>query len=338
MCYEAGCFGYEPARGMQAMGAKVYVIAPQNWDEQGKGQVNDKHDAQVICRRLSEYLALASEGIEHRAHSLARGGGAAGARADARAIAAGVAAAPGDRAQPFVELGDGGERALVGGVELGRDPPGGAAVGHIAQLESWKRIIEAIEEQLGKIEAELRAAAPRKLIFGEGELTHELLARELIDPERFRNGRQVGNYFGLCPSESTSERATTDGLDHQARQSAPAPLDGRNGLAGNSLSAQLSGAPPVGSAAGRSQSLCRCPQESDRGPGASTGRRPLANRHRASAGPRTWAGLQSTAQLKNAHRRRNFTEKKKLSRPRRKTLWNGAPSTPPLSAIKELDL
>ena len=41
------------------MGVKVYVIAPQNWDEAGKRQVNDKHDAQVICRRLSEYLALA---------------------------------------------------------------------------------------------------------------------------------------------------------------------------------------------------------------------------------------------------------------------------------------
>jgi transposase len=59
VCYEAGCFGYGPARRMEAMGVKVYVIAPQNWDEQGKGQVNDKHDAQVICRRLSEYLALA---------------------------------------------------------------------------------------------------------------------------------------------------------------------------------------------------------------------------------------------------------------------------------------
>ena len=57
VCYEAGCFGYEPARRMQAMGAEVYVIAPQDWDEQGKRQVNDKHDAQVMCRRLSEYLA-----------------------------------------------------------------------------------------------------------------------------------------------------------------------------------------------------------------------------------------------------------------------------------------
>ena len=56
VCYEAGCFGYERARRMQAMGVEVYAIASQNWDEQGKGQVNDKHDAQVMCRRLSEYL------------------------------------------------------------------------------------------------------------------------------------------------------------------------------------------------------------------------------------------------------------------------------------------
>ena len=67
VCYEAGCFGYQPARRMQKMGVKVYVIAPQNWDEQGKGQVNDKHDAQVICRRLSEYLAG-----HHKALSIVR--------------------------------------------------------------------------------------------------------------------------------------------------------------------------------------------------------------------------------------------------------------------------
>ncbi len=53
---------------------------------------------------------------------------------------------------------------------------------------------------------QLKKAAPGKLLFGEGELTHELLARELIDPQRFRNARQVGNYFGLCPRESTSDQ------------------------------------------------------------------------------------------------------------------------------------
>ena len=78
VCYEAGCFGYEPARRMQAMGVEVYVIAPQNWDEQGKRQVNDKHDAQVMCRRLERIPRWASQGAEHRADSLAGGGGAPG--------------------------------------------------------------------------------------------------------------------------------------------------------------------------------------------------------------------------------------------------------------------
>jgi transposase len=35
-------------------------------------------------------------------------------------------------------------------------------------------------------------------------LTHVLLKRELLNMKRFKNARQVGNYFGLCPSESSS--------------------------------------------------------------------------------------------------------------------------------------
>ena len=79
VCYEAGCFGYEPARRMQAMGVEVYVIAPQNWDEQGKRQVNDKHDAQVMCRRLSEYLAGHDKALSI-VRIPSRGGGARGRR------------------------------------------------------------------------------------------------------------------------------------------------------------------------------------------------------------------------------------------------------------------
>ena len=69
----------------------------------------------------------------------------------------------------------------------------------MAQLEIWKKIIEGIEEQLRKIEAELRAEAPRKLIFGEGELTDELLARELLDPRRFRQQPPGGQLLWALP-------------------------------------------------------------------------------------------------------------------------------------------
>jgi transposase len=203
VCYEAGCFGYQPARRMQKLGVKVYVIAPQNWDEQGKGQVNDKHDAQVICRRLSEYLAGHEKALSivripspQEEERRARGRLREQLQRELRRVQA---------------MG----RSLLLNWEMpvhGRwwtqlSWPGmvkAVPKWVITQLESWKPIVEAIEEQLAKIEAELRAGAPRQLLFGEGELTHELLARELIDPRRFRNSRQVGNYFGLCPSESTS--------------------------------------------------------------------------------------------------------------------------------------
>lgn len=41
VCYEAGGFGYEPARRRQTLGAEVLVIAPQDWDEQGRGGGGD---------------------------------------------------------------------------------------------------------------------------------------------------------------------------------------------------------------------------------------------------------------------------------------------------------
>jgi transposase len=204
VCYEAGCFGYEPARQMQAMGVEVYVVAPQNWDEQGKRQVNDKHDAQVMCRRLSEYLcghrkALSMVRIPSREEEAARAQGRMRdqLRRELRrmqAIGRSLLLA---------------QRIAVSGrwwrgtswQRISKAAPPWV----VALLERWKKAIEPIEKQAEEIEAELRADAPaQELLFGEGELTHELLARELIDPQRFRNARQVGNYFGLCPSESSS--------------------------------------------------------------------------------------------------------------------------------------
>ena len=205
VCYEAGCFGYEPARRMRAMGVEVYVIAPQNWDEQGKRQVNDKHDAQVMCRRLSEYLdghgkALSMVRIPSREE-------------EARRAVGRMREQLGRELRRIQAMGRSlllqAEVAVTGRWWKGRSwvriseaiPPW-----MVAPLESWKEVIELLEKQALAIEGQLKATAPvPELLFGEGELTHELLGRELIDPHRFKNARQVGNYFGLCPSESTSD-------------------------------------------------------------------------------------------------------------------------------------
>ena len=186
VCYEAGCFGYEPARRMQSLGVEVYVIAPQDWDEQGKRQVNDKHDATVMCRRLSEYLdghrkALSIVHIPTRAEEEERAKGRF-------------------REQLCKELRRMGamgrsllmqrEMAVRGRWWRGKTwqmvtqamPPW---VMH--QLEIWKESIEKLEKRIVAEEKQLRqGAASEALLFGEGELTHVLLKRELIKVERFK--------------------------------------------------------------------------------------------------------------------------------------------------------
>jgi transposase len=204
VCYEAGCFGYEPARRMQGMGIEVYVIAPQSWDEQRKRQVNDKLDAAVMCRRLSDYLdghrkALSVVHIPSREEEEER-------------------AAARFREQLCKEMRRIGAmgRSLLLQREMamrGQWWRGSAwqrirqamPAWVVHQLEIWKGLLEQLEKRIGQEERQLRGtAAAEPVLFGEGELTHVLLRRELMDVRRFKNARQLGNYFGLCPSENTS--------------------------------------------------------------------------------------------------------------------------------------
>jgi len=204
VCYEAGWFGYEPARRMQGMGVEVYVIAPQSWDEQGKRQVNDKVDAAVMCRRLSDYLdghrkALSVVHIPSRQEEEQR----AAARfreqlcREMRRIGAMGRSLLLQR-----------EMAVRGRWWCGRTwelITQGMPAWVVRQLQIWKELLEQLEKRIDQEERQLRAtAAAEPVLFGEGELTHVLLQRELMDLKRFKNARQLGNYFGLCPSENTS--------------------------------------------------------------------------------------------------------------------------------------
>lgn len=204
VCYEAGCFGYGPARRMQKMGAEVLVIAPQNWDEQSKRQVNDKLDAQVMCRRLNDHLCG-----HKKALSVVRIPTPEEEARRAEGRLRGQLAGQMRRWQSMgrsLMLSQG--LALTGHWWTGRSwalIQTSMAPWVIEQLEILKQVILSTEKQLKEVEARLKATGPaKKLFFGEGELTSELLDRELIDLSRFTNGRQVGNYFGLCPSESSS--------------------------------------------------------------------------------------------------------------------------------------
>ena len=292
VCYEAGCFGYEPARRMQAMGVEVYVIAPQNWDEQGKRQVNDKHDALVICRRLSEYLAGHAKALSIVRIPSPEEEASTGAGAYARATMPADPADAGDGAQSSCCKG----RWRCGGAG-GAGEPGSRFSRRcrswvIAQLEIWKGFLELAEKQVRHIEVQLKKAAPGQLLFGEGELTHELLARELIDPQRFRNARQVGNYFGLCPSESTSDQRRRMGSITKHGNPRLRRLMVESGLAGESTSSRhYRGVLRWGALLHDRKASAAARKKAIVGPRPASGRRPLADGHRARPGRRTRAGL-----------------------------------------------
>jgi transposase len=59
---------------------------------------------------------------------------------------------------------------------------------------------ELVREQTAKIESQSTQPRPK----GLGKLTEQLISRELCDPKRFQNRRQVSSYLGLCPGEHSS--------------------------------------------------------------------------------------------------------------------------------------
>jgi hypothetical protein len=133
--------------------------------------------------------------------------------------------------------------------------------------------------------------APRKLFFGEGELTHELLARELIDPQRFRNARQEGNYFGLCPSESSSAERRRLGSITKHGNPRLRPLMVELAWRVSRLQPSYRGVLHWGALLGKRKGCTAAVQESDRGAGPASRRRSLAHCYRAGAGSPTRAAL-----------------------------------------------
>ncbi len=203
VCYEAGCFGYEPARRMQAMGAEVYVIAPQDWDEKKKKQVNDKLDAQVMCRRLGQYLdgdrtALSVVRIPSREEEIARRPGRLRGqlRREIRRMQA--------MGRSLLLQREMAVRGRWWSGKLWDEILQKMPAWVLRELKVWRRLIQEAVREVEQLEAEIVKAAPKSLFVGEGGLTHELIGREVADAHRFKNARQVGNYFGLCPSESSS--------------------------------------------------------------------------------------------------------------------------------------
>ena len=208
-CYEAGPLGYGLHRALTALGIHNRVIRPQNWDELGRGVKTDKTDALALVQRLDRYVqgndkALAVVRVPTPEQELAR--------SQSR-----------QREQLLSHRlrfeAQGRSLLLFNGVRI---------KGRWWQKAQWTKVqgqisaalqelLSVIRDLLLAVQTQLEAATSRlekaaaDQPCGVGALTSQLLEREILDWNRFKNRRQVASLTGMCPRVYSSGPKTRSG-------------------------------------------------------------------------------------------------------------------------------
>ncbi len=192
-CYEAGPFGYVLHRQLTALGVTNYVIRPRNWDDQHTRIKTDRRDARAMLNALDRFVAgnphalalvrVPSEAQERRrSESRLR----QSLRRDLKMI---------------VQRGRG--LGLQYGYRLSgkwygpRNWPALRVPAWLIELLTPLRLAAlALHEQVRVQTDQIQAQCTQPIPKGLGELTEQILVREVGDWTRFKNRRQVGSYWG----------------------------------------------------------------------------------------------------------------------------------------------
>lgn len=201
-CYEAGPFGYGLHRQLEGMGIHNVVVRPQDWDEHHKGVKTDKTDALALVQRLSRYVdgnkkELAVIRVPTVEQELAR--------SQSR-----------QREQLLSHRlrleAQGRSLLLFNGIRIrGRwwHPLQWSKLQKqlspslLELLVVINRLLMAVQEELEQATTRLENAA-RPQPCGVGALTGQVLEREILDWDRFKNRRQVASLTGMCPGVHAS--------------------------------------------------------------------------------------------------------------------------------------
>ena len=201
--YEAGAFGFWPARKLRSMGAQCWVVHPEKLDPGHKRVQTDKRDSRQLADKLQRYVlgnkramvpvylpteAEEQERIETRhRESLARQVRRLQARGRGLLLSQGIFQTQSWwRPARWKEL----KAQLCPQLQ--------------AALEDDRALIEELSQRLKAAEKKLEAAAPTEVPRGCGQLTFVLLLRELCTYQRFQNRRNIGGFTGLCGAVSSS--------------------------------------------------------------------------------------------------------------------------------------
>jgi transposase len=208
-CYEAGPTGFWLHRELIALGAINYVVCPTSLDSRKKGVNTDKTDSKELQSRLDRYLAGNSKAMsvvtvptleQEQKRVLTR------QRQQLRDHRLSVAA-------------QGRTLMLLHGYR--RSNHWWKAAQWIAiqvELPAWivehlkvfREVIQTVEQQLKVLTAQITQAAPQAKPLGLGDLTHEVIDREVADWGRFKTWRQAGSYAGLAGGVSASGQQKAD--------------------------------------------------------------------------------------------------------------------------------
>ena len=208
-CYEAGPLGYGLHRALLKLGIHNLVIRPQNWDELRKGVKTDKTDALALTQRLDRYVqgnvrALAVIRVPTPEQELARSQSrqreqlmSHRLRLEAQGRSLLLFNGVGVRGRWWQESHWGQLKAQVSAPLL-------------ELLSVLRDLLLAVQTQLEAATKRLEKAAstqPR----GVGALTSQVLEREILSWDRFKNRRQVASLTGMCPGVRASGNKTQSG-------------------------------------------------------------------------------------------------------------------------------
>ena len=208
-CYEAGPTGYWLHRQLTEMGVANYVVCPTRLDSRGKGVNTDKTDALELLVRLDRYVAGNRKAfsvvqvptveqerrrvVSRQREQLRRKRLSLAAQGRMLMLGQGIAQKNSWWKSPrWTQLQERLDRWLI------------------EQLEIWRRLIQALNEEIKALEKRIVEQAPKVLPVGMGRLTHEIIDREIKGWDNFKNRRQVGSYSGLTGGVSSSGQQHAD--------------------------------------------------------------------------------------------------------------------------------
>lgn len=208
-CYEAGPTGYWLHRRLEQLGATNYVVCPTRLDSRGKGVNTDKTDALELAVRLDRFVAgnkktfsvvQVPSAEQERKRQVSR------QRQQLRDKRLSFAAQGRMLllSQGYRQSNSWWKKAQWEDLQASLPP------WLVEPLAIWVRLIQALQQEIKRLEKSIEQQAPARLPQGMGRLTHEILDREVKDWARFKNRRQIGSYSGLTGGVNSSGEQHAD--------------------------------------------------------------------------------------------------------------------------------